>query len=97
VHAAFLHRAKLPRERIMHGTRPRHAAHAAKCLTDHQDAVVGLPNVPLANVPLASRASSPHMTGMMRAVIGHAQHRGRERGGQGGSQTIGAISFHAHS
>ena len=53
---------------------------------------MGLPDGPLARGSLR-----PHMTRVMRAIISHMQQPGRERRGQRGGQTIGAISFHMHT
>jgi hypothetical protein len=37
------------------------------------------------------------MTGVMRAIVSHGQHRRRERGGQRDDQAVSAISLHRHS
>lgn len=77
VHTARLHRAKFGGERGMNRARSRHAVYAAERLAHQQDTVVGLANIPLAGTP-----SRTYMTGVVRAVVRHAQHLGRERGGQ---------------
>ena len=70
MHAPRLYRAKFSGECGMHGARASDARHPAECLADHEDAEMGL----------ADTALRTHMPGVVRAVVCHAQHLGRERG-----------------
>ena len=92
MHATRFHLPELPRQRDVHGAGPCHAGDAAERLADHQNMIMGL-----AYIPLASASPRPHMTGVMRAIVSHGQHRRRERGGQRDDQAVSAISLHRHS
>jgi hypothetical protein len=87
MHAALLDRAKLLGQRRVHCTGACDTVHAAESIADQQHAVMGL----------AGAALRSHMTRVMRTVVSHLQHCRRESGGKRGSQTVSAISFHAHS
>lgn len=81
MHAADLDRAEFGPQRCINSARANHPRHAAERLADHQDAEMGL----------AATALNTHMTSVVRAVVGHTQYLGRERGVERRGNSTGPV------